>query len=227
VFEMVGEEKEKPLRADAERNRRRLLDAAESLFRERGLDVGVGEIAQRAGVGRGTLFRNFPSKEHLIAAIVVDRIGEAIVRGKELVRSGEPDTALFEFLDEIVGRQQRDRALFDAVADTIHTSDAIRTAQAEMIGVLDALLARAQEAGAVRKDVAAMDVMMLVKGVCQAASVFERVDPDIADRHLDLMRAALTAHESTRPLRGRAPTIEDIEHAFDAEAAEQSERATA
>ena len=72
-----------------------------------------------------------------------------------------------------------------------------------------------------------MDVMMLVKGVCQAASVFERVDPDIADRHLDLMRAALTAHESTRPLRGRAPTIEDIEHAFDAEAAEQSQRATA
>ena len=228
---MAAEEKEKPLRADAERNRRRLLDAAESLFRERGLEVGVGEIAQRAGVGRGTLFRNFPSKEHLITAIVADRMGEATVRGKELVELGEPDTALFEFLDEIVGRQQRDRALFDAVTDTIHTNDDIRVAQAEVIGVLDALLTRAQEAGAVRKDVGAMDVMMLVKGVCQAASVFERVDPEIADRHLDLMRAALTAHDSTKPLRGRPPTLEDIDQAFDAEAAAQPpaqpERATA
>ena len=71
------------MRADAERNRRRLLDAATEMFCERGLDVGVGEIAQHAGVGRGTLFRNFPSKEHLIAAILVERITESIRRGRD------------------------------------------------------------------------------------------------------------------------------------------------
>ena len=65
--QMSGDERRR--RADAERNRRSLLDAAEELFRTRGLDVGVGEIAERAGVGRGTLFRNFPTKEDLIAAI--------------------------------------------------------------------------------------------------------------------------------------------------------------
>jgi len=205
---------DKPLRADAERNRRRLLDAAESLFCERGLEVGVGEIAQRAGVGRGTLFRNFPSKEHLIAAIVVERMSGAIVRGRALLEDGNPETALFEFLEEIVGRQQRDRALFDAVADTFLANPEIRAAHAEVVGVLDGLLERAQQAGAVRGDVSAMDVLMLIKGACQAATAFEHIDPGVTDRQLDLVRAALAAHTTTQPLRGRAPTLSDIEHAF-------------
>src|SRR5215475_7288851 len=128
---MVGEEKEKPLRADAERNRRRLLDAAESLFRERGLDVGVGEIAERAGVGRGTLFRNFPSKEHLIAAIVVERMQESVERGR---------------------------------------------------AALEALVQRAQEAGAVRTDVSAIDVMMRVKGACASSRSFQHFHPNVAAR---------------------------------------------
>ena len=79
---LTMEDERRPLRADAERNRRRLLDAATEIFCERGLDVGVGEIAERAGVGRGTLFRNFPSKEHLIAAIVVERMRESAARGR-------------------------------------------------------------------------------------------------------------------------------------------------
>src|SRR5215469_9714592 len=92
-------------RADAERNRRRLLDAAAQLFGERGLDVGVAEIAQRAGVGRGTLFRNFPTKQDLIAAIVVDQMNAAAARGRELLDAPDAGDALFEFLDELAGRQ--------------------------------------------------------------------------------------------------------------------------
>src|ERR1700733_4893180 len=103
------------LRADAERNRRRLLDAATEMFCERGLEVGVGEIAQHAGVGRGTLFRNFPSKEHLIAAIVVERMRESINQGRALVDDPDPGQALFDLIDQSVGRQQTDRALFDAL----------------------------------------------------------------------------------------------------------------
>ncbi len=128
------------LRADAERNRRRLLDAAAELFCERGLDVGVGEIADRAGVGRGTLFRNFPSKEHLISAIVVERMDDAVARGRELLSAEDPGAALFEFLEEIVGRQQVDRALFEAVGDTFLSNPDIRAAHAELVETLDALL---------------------------------------------------------------------------------------
>ena len=101
---------ERVLRSDAERNRRRVLDAAQALFRERGLDVGVAEIAQRAGVGRGTLFRNFPTKQDLIAAIVIERMHEATVYARTLLDAPDPGEALFGFLEEMVGPQQLDRA---------------------------------------------------------------------------------------------------------------------
>ena len=208
---------EKPLRADAERNRRRVLDAAATLFGERGLDVGVGEIAQRARVGRGTLFRNFPSKEHLIAAVVVERMNEAIARGRSLIDAEDPGPALFEYLEDIVGRQQADRALFEAVEDTFLANPDIRAAHAEVVGVLDSLLTRAQEVGAVRVDIGAVDVLMLLKGVCQAATAFAHIDPEISSRQLDLVRAALASPSGAQELRGRAPTLGDIERAYDAE----------
>src|SRR6516165_9795937 len=126
---------ERSLRADAEHNRRRLLDAAQALFRERGLEVGVAEIAQRAGVGRGTLFRNFPSKEDLIAAIVVERMNEAAAVGRTLLDAEDPGSALFEFVQDIVGRQQLDRALFEAVGDEFLANSEIKPAYAELIGV--------------------------------------------------------------------------------------------
>ncbi len=205
---------ERTLRADAERNRRRLLDAAEALFSERGLDVGVAEIAERAGVGRGTLFRNFPSKEDLIAAIVIERMNDATEYGRTLLDAPVAGEALFGFLEEIVGRQQLDRCLFDAVADTFLANEEIRAAHAEIVGVLDELLTRAREAGVVRSDVGAMDVLMLLKGVCEVASAFASSEPGIVTRQLDLVRAAISANAAKQPLRGRSPTLADIERAF-------------
>jgi AcrR family transcriptional regulator len=186
-----------------------MLDAAEAVFCERGLDVGVGDIAARAG--RATPFRNFASKEDLIAAIVVERMSDAVTRGRELLDAPDAVQALFGFIDDVVGRQQVDRALFEAVADAFLANEDIRAAHAEIVGVLDQLLVRAQATGTVRSDVGALDVLMLVKGVCQAASAFQQVDPQIGQRHLDLVRAALTAPEAARPLRGRTPTLEDVE----------------
>jgi AcrR family transcriptional regulator len=203
---------ERPLRADAERNRRRLLDAAAATFSERGLDVGVAEIAERAGVGHGTLFRNFPTKEHLIAAIVVDRMGDAAARGRALLAdSPAPGEALFAFLDELVCRQQLDRALFEAVADEWLANEEIRAAHEQVVGALDQLLHSAQDAGTVRADVGALDVLMLVKGVCETATAFRHIDSDVAQRHLDLVRAAISAPAAAQPLRGRTPTLQDIE----------------
>ncbi|MBV9364400.1 MAG: TetR/AcrR family transcriptional regulator [Solirubrobacterales bacterium] len=204
---------ERALRADAERNRQRLLDAAQALFRERGLDVGVAEIAQRAGVGRGTLFRNFPTKQDLIAAIVIARMKEATDYGRTLLDAPDAGEALFGFLEEIVGRQQLDRCLFDAVAHTFLANQEIRAAHADIVGGLDDLLSRAKEAGAVRSDVGAMDVLMLVKGVCEAASALATTEPAVVGRQLDLVRAAISVSGTDRPLRGRAPTLADVERA--------------
>ena len=220
---MNGMETEtRPLRADAQRNRRRLLDVATEVFCERGLEVGVGEIAQRAGVGRATLFRNFPSKEHLIAAIVVERMNEAIARGHALLEAPDAGAALFALIDEMVGRQQADRALFDAVADIWLANSEIRAAHHELIGVLESLLIRAQQAGAVREDVGAVDVLMLVKGACEASRSFLQVDAKLALRQLDLVRAAISTPGTEQPLRGRRPTVDDLERAFPSPATARS-----
>jgi AcrR family transcriptional regulator len=202
------------LRADAERNRRRLLDAALEMFSERGLDVGVGEIAARAGVGRGTLFRNFASKEDLIAAIVGERMREAAASGRELLDAPDPDEALFQFLQQMVGQQQSDRALFDAVADTFLANSEIGAAYAELVGVIEQLLARAQEAGTVRADLGAFDLIVMIKGICEAATALQHVNPHIAERQFDLVRAALSPAAATEPLRGDPPTIDDFKRAF-------------
>jgi AcrR family transcriptional regulator len=218
---------ERRRRADAERNRVRLLEAAEAAFCERGLDVGVKEIAERAGIGRGTLFRNFQTKDDLIAAIVAHRMREAADAGRHLLHDPDPADALFELLAHMVGRQQLDRGLFEAIADTWLAHDEIRAAHAEILDVIGVLLARAQAAGEIREDVGAMDVVMLMKGVCEAAGSFSHVDPAIADRYLDLARAALSATPAVRPLRGRTPTLEDIERAVAAQAKTSSARRAA
>src|SRR5207249_626796 len=127
--EMTVEERHQ--RADAARNRKRLLEAAQTLFRERGLDVSVSEIAEAAGVGRGTLFRNFASKEDLIAAVVAERMHDACEIGRALLSAPDPGDALFEFLSEMMGRQQLDRAVFEALDDTWLAREEIRTEHAE------------------------------------------------------------------------------------------------
>ena len=106
ITTMTAEERH--FRADAARNRKRLIEAATTLFRERGLEVGVGEIAEAAGVGRGTLFRNFASKEDLIAAVVADGCTRRRL-GRGLLDAPDAADALFEFLAEMIGRQQLDR----------------------------------------------------------------------------------------------------------------------
>jgi AcrR family transcriptional regulator len=200
---------ERQLRADAARNRARLIEAATSLFRERGLEVGVGEIAEEAGVGKGTLFRNFASKEDLIVAVLAELVHGACERGLELLDAPDADDALFEFLSEIVGRQQLDRSVSEAIDETWFARDEFRAAHAELIETLDQLVSRAQRLGTVRQDIGALDVLMLFKGVCAAASAFAHEDPTLVERHLDLMRASITTRDAA-PLRGRTPTLEEL-----------------
>lgn len=196
------------MRADAVQNRQRVLDAAAAMFREHGIDVGVGEIADAAGVGRGTLFRNFATKEHLIAAVVSELIQEAIAEGRELLNTTGDDTELvFTFIADIVGRQQADRALLEGVSEDLHIYPEMRAAHADLIEVMTALLERAQRAGAVRPEVMAMDVMTLVKGICMNPTAMDGSSPEAVIRHLDLIRAAVTTPAYARPLRGAPPAV--------------------
>jgi AcrR family transcriptional regulator len=199
------------LRADAERNRCRLVEAATAMFCERGLEVGVGEIAERAGVGRGTLFRNFPSKDALITAVVVERVRDSAARVRARLDDPDPGLALSQLIDDVFERSQEDRAVFEALDDTWMGHPEIRAAHEEALGVFEQLLVRAQAAGAVRGDVSAVDVLLMVKGVCQAVGCFRQADRELAARQLDLVKAALAAPGTpTAGLRGRAPAVADL-----------------
>jgi AcrR family transcriptional regulator len=196
----------KPLRADAERNRRRLLDAAAACFAERGLDVSVDEIARRAGVGHGTAFRRFPTKEHLVCAVVLDRI-EALTA---LAARLEGEDALFEFMRGAIELLIADRALSESIGTSVLADPGIQEAHRELLDAIEALVRRGQEAGEVRDDVSAVDVMALTKGVTAASAALLTVRPRIWRRYLDLARDALrpgAAHELT----GRAPTRAELD----------------
>jgi len=201
---------ERPQRSDALRNRQRLLEAAAAVFAEQGLDAGVGEIAARAGVGRGTLFRNFASKEDLIAAIVVERMRQAIVDGRRQLETGDAAEVPFIFLNEIIRRQQEDRSLFEAVADEFLANPDIRAIHADFVELVDEMLDRGKRAGSVRPEVGAMDVMMLVKGACAAASALE-ASPELLTRHIALLWSAISTPGHVAALPGAAPRLAELE----------------
>jgi AcrR family transcriptional regulator len=161
-------------------------------------------------VGRATVFRNFPTKQDLIAAIVIKRIGDAVAAGRELLATGDPAEGVFAFIGEMVGRQQVDRALVEAVETEFLARPEINAAIAEVLTVLDALLDVGKQAGTVRPDVGALDVMMMVKGVCAAGPALVSVDAQTVERLIDLVCAAISTPAHIRPLRGRTPTLASL-----------------
>lgn len=198
-------------RSDAARNRQRLLAVAEELFRERGLDAGVGDIAERAGVGRATLFRNFPSKHDLIIAVVLERIQEGLAEGEAMLESARDEEILFPFMKELIGRQRVDRALFEAVGEeTFLTDERMLRAHAAIIDLIDRLIAHDQKLGYVREGVGGVDMLMLVKGACAVATSMADLGPQALERHLSLVRGAIAAPGRQCPLAGATPTFADL-----------------
>jgi AcrR family transcriptional regulator len=161
----------RPQRADAQRNRTRILEAAEVVFAAEGIEVPVDTIAEKAGVGVGTLYRHFPTKEKLCEAILLDRLTALTVDAQALADVPDPAAAFFGFLEHIVeeGAAKRDLlvAVMGAGLEFEVAAAEVKDGLREAIGVL---LERAQAAGAVRPDVTAAMVVSLVGATCQAAS---------------------------------------------------------
>jgi AcrR family transcriptional regulator len=150
------------LRADAERNRGLILEAARSVFAEQGLDAGVAEIAERAGVGVGTIFRRFPHKEDLLVAIVEVRVSEIVGFAREA-------STFREFMRKATALHMGDRCLCESVGTAIFDRPELRAARDDAREAVGALLRRAQLAGEVRHDVTVDDVPVILLGVARAA----------------------------------------------------------
>ena len=218
----VTSQAEPALRADAQRNRRRILDAAAEAFSEGGLDVGVAEIARRAGVGAGTLFRRFPTKEDLIFAIIEERTLELIAAGRDAIAEEDPAAALRQFMFAGVEMHVRDQGFFDAVVSRVNKEGRLRELHDEIIDIAGELLERGQAAGTVRDDLAPADLPLLMCAAAGAASPMHGVLPELWRRYVGLILDGLRPGGCT-PLEQPAPTLED----FDASLSEKTRRAKA
>jgi AcrR family transcriptional regulator len=154
---------ERAQRADARRNRERILQAAFEAFAADGRLVPLDDIARRAGVGAGTVYRHFPTKEALFQAVVSDRVERIVDEAQALVHADDPGEAFFGFLMWVVERAMFNHALCDALAADLRTLE-VRGMDGQFTSALDELLRRAQEAGAVRSDVNVHDVRALMVG---------------------------------------------------------------
>lgn len=182
----------KPMRADATRNRARLLEVAYETFAADGLSVPIDEIARRAGVGAGTVYRHFPTKEELYRAVVEHRLREIVEAGRELLAAGDPGTALFAFIRSMVLTWgATDRGLSEALAGMgVDIKAVLPEAEGDFLGLLAELLAVAQRAGAVRPDVGVADVKALLVGLQAMQGYNEAAADRLIEVVLDGLRAA-------------------------------------
>jgi AcrR family transcriptional regulator len=183
----------RPMRADARRNYERLLAEARTAFTVHGTDASLEEIARRAGVGIGTLYRHFPNRYVLMSAVFQGEVDALLARSRELLTAEEPCQALVEWLRGIIGHAGTYRGLARALMSASHDDgSALARCSVPMREAGSALLERARRAGAVRRDVEISDLMQLTNAIALAVEESPD-DPGLADR---LLRLTLTGLKS-------------------------------
>jgi len=189
------------LRADAQRNLVRVLDAAREVFAEQGVDAPVTEIADRAGVGVGTIFRRFPTKDDLLVAVVEQRTQQLIEAADLALESPDPGAALRGFMETATAMQISDVCWCEAGAD-LFEREGIRELTDVLVGKIGELLTSAQTAGQIRSDVRALDIPVLLMAVAKSGLMLEDAVPGAWKRYLAIILDGLRP-EAARPLPRR------------------------
>jgi AcrR family transcriptional regulator len=179
----------KPLRADARRNRERIVKAARAVFADQGMDAQIDDVAKRAKVGVGTVYRHFPTKEALLDELVRERFEEIAEYAQEALVREDPWEGFCELIWRAAERNAIDRAFCEMLAGSDQSAVVEETGLA---GSTEELMERAKAQGKMRADATLMDVKIMM---CGAGSVmFTMITaPDIWRRYLTLMLDGLRA----------------------------------
>jgi AcrR family transcriptional regulator len=189
----------RPLRADAERNRQRILRAAAEVFTERGLQATLDDVAERAGVGVATVYRRFPDKEALVEDLFTERLDTLVGFAELALAEPDPWTGLATFLENAASVMAGDRGLRQILMFATYGRDRVASARACMLPLVTSLVQRAQESGDVRADLSPTDIPLIEFMLGAAAGYAGQVRPDIWRRYLALFLDALRPTATALP----------------------------
>jgi AcrR family transcriptional regulator len=179
---------QRPMRADARRNYEKLVAAALAVFADQGTSASLEAVAERAGVGIGTLYRHFPNRQALLEAVYADEV-EAMARAAGDLADREPWDAVAEWFHQYVGFAATKRALMDMMLDADPDSDVLATCRTTLSRAGNGLIGRAQAAGVVRPDIEFIDVARMVGQI----GVAPNTDQEQKERMLGIVLDGLRA----------------------------------
>jgi AcrR family transcriptional regulator len=187
------------LRADAERNRERVLSAARQVFAEQGLDASTNEIARRAGVGVATLFRRFPTRDDLVGAAFVDKMSAYAAAVDDALAESDSWQGFCGFIERVCQMQADDRGFADVLTMTFPTAKALEEERDRTARALAALLDRAKATGRLRGDFAHQDVPLILMANAGVVTATRDAAPEAWRRLVGYLLQSFAA-EAARPL---------------------------
>ena len=209
---MPNEASHRPMRKDAERNRRRILDAARELFAQRGLGVTLNDIAHHAGVGVGTVYRHFPDKNQLIERLFEERFEEIVAMLHAALADADPWHGLVSFLGRTSELQGADRGLTELFTDPSRGRQRIARIRDQLQPLLEQLVARTQAVGRLRADISAQDLPILQLMMASVIDASRTVEPELWRRYLALViRGMAAAPEALPSLSPGAPDLDQVD----------------
>lgn len=204
---------QKPLRRDAERNRQLVLQAARELFAERGLSVTLDDIAERAGVGVGTVYRRYPSRDSLVDALFTERVAALVAAAEAALQVEDPWEGIVGFMRRHMEMQQEDRSFASVILTDTHGRDAVAHAKESLQPLAVRLVGRAHDAGVIRADLAPTDIPVLVMMFGAVLDATRDLAPDVWERYFTIMLDGIRP-SSTTPLPSEALTLDQIPDAM-------------
>ncbi|MGA9873393.1 MAG: helix-turn-helix domain-containing protein [Rhodococcus sp. (in: high G+C Gram-positive bacteria)] len=207
----VGATSKRPLRADAERNRRRIIDAARELFAHRGTDITLDDVAAHAKVGVGTVYRRFSCKEELIDGVFEQRLEGMLASAHAALDADDAWDGLVGFLERLCDGISGDRGLNDVIMGTDEGCEGIARVREQLDPFVQQIVLRARESGALRPDIEVNDFYALIGMVGAAAEFTCKVGPTNWRRYFLILLDGLRADSgSLSPLPGRALTADEV-----------------
>lgn len=201
----------RPLRRDAERNRRRILEAARELFAERGAHVTLDDVARWAGVGVGTVYRRFADRNALIDALFAERVDQLAEVAERAAAMEDPWQGLIHLFETQIGFQLEDRAFAEVLFKEEAGEEATARARERIAPHVIELVDRAKAAGVVRADLEVGDFPVLNLMLMTMVNATRDVAPDAWKRYLALVLDGLRPHAAQAPLTADAPSIDRVD----------------